>query len=219
MDFEYIVHNNLKIYYKIFDLECYPPKEDSFLLNDHIKDFAKNKVVLDMGCGSGIQGLEAYKYTRFVFFSDISSECIKIAKMNFYINYMNPNEDIEKLYNNIDKINLPVKFYISDLFSNISDKFDLILFNPPYLPDIEYEEGKVRKWVSGGKNGYETIDKFLYQSISRLNRFGEILLIMSSINNPQYILNKYSNYFYYNIIDSVHIFFEDLYLIHLKRKF
>ncbi|MGC9133201.1 MAG: HemK2/MTQ2 family protein methyltransferase [Nanopusillaceae archaeon] len=219
MDIEYITHNNLKIYYKIFDLECYPPKEDSFLLNDYIKEFANNKKILDVGCGSGIQGLEAYKYSRNISFSDISPECLKISKINFYINYINPNLDIEKLYKNIDNINLPVKFYLSDLFSNINDNFDLILFNPPYLPEIEYEEIKVRRWVSGGKEGYETIDKFLYQSITRLNKFGEILIVMSSINNPQALLNKYSKFFYYKVIDNAHFFFEDIYLIYLKRKF
>jgi len=48
MDFEYVKHNDLIIYYKIYDLECYPPKEDSFLLNDHIKEFARGKKVLDI---------------------------------------------------------------------------------------------------------------------------------------------------------------------------
>ena len=219
MDFEYVKHNDLIIYYKIYDLECYPPKEDSFLLNDHIKEFARGKKVLDIGCGSGIQGLEAYKYTKAVSFSDISEECLKLSKINFYINYIDNNSDLDYLYKNIEKINLPVKFYLSDLFNNINEKFDLILFNPPYLPEVSYEGVKVKRWVSGGKFGYETIDKFLYQSINKLNNFGEILMIMSSITNPQYILNKYSKFYDYRIIDNKHIFFEDIYLIYLKKKF
>ncbi|MFZ8856265.1 MAG: methyltransferase, partial [Candidatus Nanopusillus sp.] len=95
MNFEYVKYNDLTIYYKIYDLECYPPKEDSFLLNDHIKEFARGKKVLDMGCGSGIQGLEAYKYTKDVSFSDISEECLKLSKINFYINYINNNVDLD----------------------------------------------------------------------------------------------------------------------------
>ncbi|WP_231434388.1 methyltransferase [Candidatus Nanopusillus massiliensis] len=139
MDFEYVKHNDLIIYYKIYDLEFYFTKEDSFLLNDHIREFAKNKKVLDIGCGSGIQGLEAYKYTKNVSFSDISEECLKLSKINFYINYIHNNPDLDYLYKNIEKINLPIKFYQSDLFSNINEKFDLILFNPTYLPEVSYK--------------------------------------------------------------------------------
>ncbi|BBL45688.1 putative S-adenosylmethionine-dependent methyltransferase [Nanobdella aerobiophila] len=218
-DYEYITYNNIKIYYKIKDIECYPPKEDSFLLNNHIKEFSLNKKILDMGCGSGIQGLEAYKYSKNISFADVSKDCIKISKINFYINYINQNIDIEYLYNNIDNIKFPVNFIVSDLFSNINDKYDLIFFNPPYLPEVENEEMEVRRWVSGGRNGYETINRFLYQSINKLNKFGEILIIMSSINNPSTILNSYQRFFNYKIIDNIHIFFEDLYLIFLKRKF
>jgi len=43
------------------------------------------------------------------------------------------------------------------------------------------------------KFGYETINRFLYQSITKLNNFGEILIIMSSITNPQYILINIQN--------------------------
>ncbi|WP_231434389.1 hypothetical protein [Candidatus Nanopusillus massiliensis] len=45
------------------------------------------------------------------------------------------------------------------------------------------------------------------------------MIIMSSIINQQYILNKYSKFYDYRIIDSIHIFFEDIFLIYLKKKF
>ncbi|MGB9674540.1 MAG: methyltransferase, partial [Nanopusillaceae archaeon] len=154
-----------------------------------------------------------------VSFADILPECIKLSKINFYINFIDKNANLDILYGKINEINFPVKFYLSDLFSNINEKFDVILFNPPYLPEIEHEEFRIRRWVSGGTHGYETIDRFLYEAVNYLNPFGDILLVLSSVTNPERIINKYSNIYYFRIIDKVHIFFEDLILLHLKRRF
>ena len=42
----------------------YDPAEDSFLILKHIKDFAHDKKVLDLGTGSGVLAREASKYTK-----------------------------------------------------------------------------------------------------------------------------------------------------------
>ena len=218
IEYKYIIYNNIKIYYKVGNFECYEPREDSFLLNDNIKLFASNRKVLDMGCGTGIQGLEAYKYSKDVTFCDLYLECIYLSKINFYINYINREADIEYIYKNIDKIILPVKFIISDLFSNINDKYDLIIFNPPYLPEVENEDNKIKRWISGGKEGYETILRFLRDAYKFLNVDGEILLIMSSISKPEYIIKNFSNIYNFTQISKVHYFFEDIILFNIKPK-
>jgi len=211
---DFYIISGLKIYYRIKGLECYPPGEDSLLLNKHIKEFCKDKKVLDMGCGTGIQGLEAYKYTRSVTFSDIDEDCLIISKINFYINYIKDEDPIEAL-DKIKEIEFPVKFVLSDLFSNIKDKFDVILFNPPYLPGYE-DNLKLNRWVCGGENGRDIIDKFLNNLIYHLNKNGLALLIISSYNKPRELIEKYSKLYKIKIIDKVTFYFEELYLLKIE---
>ncbi|MFW6383394.1 MAG: HemK2/MTQ2 family protein methyltransferase [Nanoarchaeota archaeon] len=92
----------------------YEPAEDSVLLKRNIGNYAKGKV-LDMGTGSGILAEEAKKYASSVTGADIGKEAVEYCK------------------NRIRAVN----FIQSDLFSNINEKFDTILFNPPYLPSKE----------------------------------------------------------------------------------
>ena len=87
----------------------YEPSEDSYLLAKYVDKFSKGKV-LDLGTGSGIQAETALKHTKEVLATDISKEAVKFVKKK------------------------GIKARISDLFSNINEKFDLIIFNPPYLP-------------------------------------------------------------------------------------
>ena len=63
---------------------------------------------------------------------------------------------------------------LSDLFSNIDGKFDLIVFNPPYLPLDEKEPRKSRVATTGGLHGNELIIKFLKEARKHLNREGRI---------------------------------------------
>ena len=141
----------------------YAPREDSLLLAKIVKKYAKNKRVLDLGTGSGILAKEALKYTKDVTASDINKECLKALK----------SEKIKAIH--------------SSLFEKIKGKFDLILFNPPYLPeDIrEDKEGKVA--LCGGKQGYEIIFKFLEEAKSHLKKSGKILLVFSSLSKKDKI--------------------------------
>jgi len=211
---DFFIINGLKIYYRIGELECYPPSEDSFLLNKHIKYYCKDKKVLDMGCGTGIQGLEAYKYTRDVTFSDIDKDCLKISKINFYINYIN-DTDPKSLLERIDEIKFPVKFVLSDLFEKINERFDVIIFNPPYLPGYE-EELKLNRWVCGGEDGREIIDRFLRDLRYHLNKNGLALLVVSSYNKPKELIENYSSFYKIEIIDKTTFYFEELYVLKIR---
>ncbi|UZE93961.1 MAG: methyltransferase [Candidatus Pacearchaeota archaeon] len=170
----------------------YEPREDSFLLLKHIKNYInKNDIVLDIGTGSGILAKESSKYAREVIACDINKELIKKLKRN------NKNPKI--------------KFIYSDLFSNIKGKFNLILFNPPYLPSkkIKYKE------IDGGKSGTEIINRFLREAKNYLEKNGKILLLCSSLNkNVEQLFKKYQ--YNFKKIDEEKFFFEKLYLYELK---
>ncbi len=62
----------------------YDPREDSFLLQKQIKNYAKG-LVLDMGTGSGILAEEAAKYAEKVIAADVNPEVIEYCKKNILI--------------------------------------------------------------------------------------------------------------------------------------
>ena len=173
----------------------YEPREASFLLLESVKKFGKGNL-LDMGTGSGILAYEASKLknVKSVTAVDIDGRSIAYVK---------------KKYNNIKKI----KIIKSDLFKNIKEKFDTMLFNPPYLPqEIVYPKFE-DKAIFGGKKGYELIERFLNNAGSYLNKDGIILLLFSSLTNKK-MINKIikKNKLEYREIDKLKLDFEELYV-------
>ena len=174
----------------------YQPAEDSYLLSKEIKKFLKkqkNKTlsILDMGSGTGIQA-QTCKDLGFtnIITADINPEAIKHLKKNGF--------------NTIQ----------SNLFSNIKDKFDLIIFNPPYLPEDKREPKDSRINTTAGKKGYEIMIKFLEQAREFLTNNGTILLLFSSLSKPKIILNKAKEIGYnFKILNKQNLpFFEELFV-------
>lgn len=176
----------------------YEPQEDSFMLAEQVKKYAFGKV-LDLGCGSGIQGITALtkKEVKEVWFLDINEECITYVK--------NKITDSRS------------KFIISDLFSNLNkkEKFDTIIFNPPYLPEDKYDKSLFNV---GGKKGYEKILLFLEQAKNYLNENGTILLIFSSISKKKVIDKKIKEQYVFEKIAEKKIFMEKLYIYKIEQK-
>jgi len=168
----------------------YEPSEDSFLIERHIKDYAKGKI-LDVGTGSGIFAKEAMKYSENVLAVDINPEVVKYCKK------------------------LGINCIQSDLFENVKGKFDLITFNPPYLPEYEGEDEESKLVTTGGKEGYELTERFLQEVKPYLNKNGKILLISSSLTGDvEKMFKKYG--FKFNKLETVKVFFEELYVYLLE---
>ena len=80
--------------------------------------------ILDIGTGSGAIPIalkkenDSYKITSV----DISQEALVVAKRNAELN------------------DVKIDFFQSDLFSNVNEKFDCIVSNPPYISDKEYNK-------------------------------------------------------------------------------
>ena len=160
--------------FKIHKMSIYQPSDDSYLMQDSLKkvilEISKNREtikILEIGSGSG---------TNLKFL-----ESLKIPKKNIFSCDINPEAVIQC------KDKLEFNCIISDLFQNIpNEEFDLIFFNPPYLPeeksqfkDKEPEDSKLA--TTGGKKGSEIINKFLKQASSYLKKEGKILLLTSSL--------------------------------------
>ena len=74
-----------------------------------------------------------------------------------------------------------------DLFDAIHGRFDLILFNPPYLPTGPHE--RIDDWLEyaldGGESGRVVIERFAADVARVLAPGGRILLLVSSLTGPE----------------------------------
>jgi release factor glutamine methyltransferase len=146
----------------------YQPREDSFLLIKALNIKPKEKI-LEIGTGSGIIAIHCAKAKADVIAVDINSEAITCVKLNSVLN----------------KVKL--KVLNSDLFSNVSGKYDKIIFNPPYLPSDKKDKFYDISY-SGGKTGLEVTNKFLKDAPKYLNKGGEIYFILTSLATGKVIL-------------------------------
>ncbi len=178
----------------------YRPSDDSFLLARNIP-VKKDDRVLDMGTGCGIQGITASKRGGIVTASDISEEALKCTRKNSELN------------------SVDITFVKSDLFENIEGKFDLIMFNPPYLPtEPGNAGGECERALDGGEKGKEVTLMFLEDLKNHLSHDGRGLLVTSTLSipeNPGDIFAKYG--LTYKIIDEKPLFFEKLYIYMILR--
>lgn len=191
---------------KTISKEIYAPSDDSFLLEREVqKRNLEGKVCLDMGTGSGVQAIAMLKSgAKFVVCVDINKNALKESKKNV-LKYLKETKNFDCV----------VRFVESDLFSNLKGiKFDFITFNPPYVPSEKI------KWVDldGGKEGIEVTNKFIAQFVGHLYSSSEVLLLISSLNNPKKIINNIEKKgFFVDIVSKKKLFFEELFVLSIKK--
>lgn len=178
----------------------YFPAEDSYLLKKCLEKQLsklknKNFKILDMGSGSGIQASSCKKLGfKNIVCADIDSETIKFLRKQKF------------------------KAIKSNLFSklkNKNNKFDLIIFNPPYLPEHKFDK---KKDTTGGKKGYETIIRFLKQSKKHLSDEGKIFLLFSSLSKPKIIKQHLKKLDYqFKLLAEKNLFFEKLFVYEVTK--
>lgn len=100
-------------------------------------------------------------------------------------------------------------------------KFDLIIFNPPYLPTSKYDklDSKLNYAFDGGKDGASTVCLFLDKAKHYLNKNGTIIFIISSITNINIIYHmlkkEYSNV---KVVNKLKCSFETLLVFLCQKK-
>lgn len=75
----------------------------------------------------------------------------------------------------------------TDLCSGVQKSFDLVIFNPPYLPTKPEE--RIDDWLEcsldGGETGKDVIERFAVEISRVLAPAGRILLLISSLTGLQ----------------------------------
>ncbi len=183
----------------------YEPSEDTFLFAENI-DVKNGDHVMDIGTGCGILGIIAAKKASNVIAVDVNPYAVHCAKENAVLN----------------KVHNSMSFIQTDLFSalNTNIRFDLILFNAPYLPS---EEKEMDSWIgrawAGGKTGRQVIDRFIPNSPSYLKSSGRILLLQSSLSNVEATLRRFEECQLKPTVKAERAlpFFETITLIEAKR--
>jgi len=205
--------------------EVYEPMEDSFLLSGHVKK-CSNGLVLDVGTGSGIQAIAASEKAKLVIGVDISRDAIKLARENaFKQNVKNIYFFESNLFDLFKKIEAKKQF--KNIFlKNLKNKgiyeffekkilFDLIIFNPPYLPQ---DKGIHDKSIYGGMKGHEILERFFSQASKYLKENGQILIVFSSLTKKEKIDELLQDYcFEFRRIDEKKLFFETLFIYLIKK--
>ena len=140
-------------------LQVYQPEADTHLLLDAArKEVKPGDRILEVGTGSGLISRELAKVSGVVA-TDINPHAVLCARKA-----------------GIDVVR-------TDLFAGIRGSFDLILFNPPYLPT--QPEERMDDWLEyaldGGESGRAVIERFARNIGDVLAPGGRILLLISSL--------------------------------------
>lgn len=198
---QYIV-GNVDFYGLIFDVDqnvLIPRFETEELVYEtikYIKKYFDKKVdILDIGTGSGCIAITLdKKINANIDAIDISTKALEIAKKNGLKNTSNVN------------------FFVSDIYSNVDKKYDVIISNPPYIEEDEkimdiVKNNEPATALYGGKDGLYFYDKILKDALKYLNKKNIIAFEIGAnqsekikamafkyLDNPQVIVKKdYNN--------------------------
>jgi len=155
----------------------YAPAEDSFLFAENL-DVKEGERVLDMGTGCSILGILAAKKASFVVAVDVNPYAVRCARENVTFN----------------NVRGKMAFIQGDLFTPLreAEKFDVILFNAPYLPA---DESEADSWVgrawAGGATGRQVIDRFIFEAPRHLKRSGRVLLMQSTLADMDETVHRF----------------------------
>ena len=182
-------NNNFKV-----DKNVLIPRPDTETIVEQVLSYLRpqsNKKILDIGTGSGciiISILKERKKCKGVGI-DISKNAIKLAKYNAKIQHIK------------NRIN----FFHSDIDNFLTDKYDLIVSNPPYIKlheinglDKDIKNYEPRIALNGGIDGYSKIRLTIRKSSALIKKKGKLFLEIGSNQLMETLEILKSNGFYTN---------------------
>lgn len=179
----------------------YQPSEDTFLLIDTVKDMPYVRKAVEVGSGSGLVSVALTQKSEYLVSTDIDLNSCYAT--------------LEWLHKYNKRANTDV--VCCDLLSPFREGsgFDLIVFNPPYLPDECLRDVS----IFGGEHGVDISLKFLQQACRMLSCSGKILLVISSVSDLKRLWDVASKLeLDHKTLKSVSLFFEEISVVEFRKK-
>jgi len=127
--------------------------------------------VLDLCCGSGVQGIVAARYyATNVVFVDFNPRAVRFTRLNLAFNGLARKGTV----------------LLGDLYSALENagvgRFDVILANPPYLP-VAPDDIRQVAYGDGGPDGERIIKRIIQSAPLHLSHTGRVHIV-SNLMNP-----------------------------------
>lgn len=175
----------------------YAPSEDTFLLADGIEHY-NGRRALEIGVGSGLLLTILAKNYAYVAGSDIDLKVLQHCRLQ------TPSEKV-----------LLVCCDAGSAFG--SGKFDLIVSNPPYLPNDDGDNSSLDPTIHGGPKGIETTIHFVNSALPLLAVDGKILIVISSFADSSALDRLVvENNMHKKVVKEKRLFYETLSIVELS---
>jgi len=137
------------------------------------KVVAVDAEVLDMGTGSGVCAVLAARHARRVVAVDVNRAAVRCARINAQLNHLEQRIEVRH----------------GDLFAPVAgERFDLILFNPPFLRGIPRDD-RDRAWRS-----LDVAERFAAALRDHLKPAGAALVVLSTFGDASIFLREFSRH-------------------------
>jgi len=175
--------------------EPYEPREDSLLLRRIVESISA-EAALEIGCGVGFVLEALANRCRWVVGTDINMDALVRAKNRLRGKGLVNSELV----------------CCSSAEAFKANSFDLVIFNPPYLPSERIEDLA----VDGGEGGVEVTLNWLKECARVVKPSGKVVLISSSLASQELLIKGATRLgFKIKLIASQPLFFEELYAYEL----
>lgn len=146
--------------------DVYEPAADTELLVRSIR-LREGERVLEMGTGTGVIAIHCAKHGCRVTATDVVAEALELARENAHQN------------------TVEVDLREGDMFDPVDGRYDVIIFNPPYLPTApeDLTDSPLDKALDGGPDGTSVTIRFLEQLREHLADEGRAYIVVSSLQD------------------------------------
>lgn len=150
--------------------DVYLPSDDTFLLARAVKESVRARDrFLDVGCGAGLVSLAAARAGARAVACDLNPHAVLLTRHNAQENGLH-----------VDAVRC-------DLLGGLAGPFDVVAFNPPYLPTAEEDhvEGLLDLAFDGGPDGNQVVLNFADQLAQLDGLPRQVLVVHSSLSDPR----------------------------------